>query len=301
MPPACETNFADGAAADGNAAAGLDEFLAKGVRVAAVGVGGLLAFDKPAGLASHPNTAASGGSGGTAGARKTSVRALLNAPYSLDDECYELGGGRRIFLLNRIDSPTSGLVLAAGDAALANSVRALFRRHDASVRKTYLAIVKGGRLAPPCGSWRDKLAQRRIAGTVRSVAAAGGIPAVARYQWLAGITAPAPLSLLRLSPETGRTHQLRVQCAARARPILGDKTYGDFAFNRFVAKKAAAHLIADSATGGDCDFDRLFLHAHRLELHYEWQGRFRVFTATAPPPPEFTLFFPMLSAPLATN
>ena len=41
-------------------------------------------------------------------------------------------------------------------------------------------------------------------------------------------------ALLELQPKTGRTHQLRIQCANRGFPIVGDQTYGDFQKNRFL-------------------------------------------------------------------
>ena len=41
---------------------------------------------------------------------------------------------------------------------------------------------------------------------------------------------------MRLEPRTGRSHQLRVQCAKRRLPIVGDQTYGDFGLNREFAK-----------------------------------------------------------------
>ena len=44
------------------------------------------------------------------------------------------------------------------------------------------------------------------------------------------------LELLELGAVTGKTHQLRVQCMVRKVPIVGDKTYGDFATNRKVQK-----------------------------------------------------------------
>ena len=58
--------------------------------------------------------------------------------------------------------------------------------------------------------------------------------------------------MLRLEPKTGRTHQLRVQCALRGMPIIGDKTYGDFNFNRKIARASKV--------------DRLCLHAGEIEF-----------------------------------
>lgn len=83
------------------------------------------------------------------------------------------------------------------------------------------------------------------------------------------------LSLLRLEPHTGRSHQLRVQCARRRLPIVGDQTYGDFARNREFARR----------TG----LKRLFLHSLATSFTYDWQGRACSFAAEAPLPADFTL------------
>jgi 23S rRNA-/tRNA-specific pseudouridylate synthase len=84
------------------------------------------------------------------------------------------------------------------------------------------------------------------------------------------------VSLIRLEPRTGRSHQLRVQCARRGLPIVGDQTYGDFARNREWAKK----------TG----FKRLFLHSLETRIDYDFAGRTRAFAAKAPVPPEFEAY-----------
>jgi hypothetical protein len=76
-----------------------------------------------------------------------------------------------------------------------------------------------------------------------------------------------------LDPRTGRTHQLRVQSAAHGHPILGDRTYGDFEFNK--------------AVGTARGFKRLFLHAESTQLSFDWQGTKVDFKASSPMPKEF--------------
>jgi len=66
------------------------------------------------------------------------------------------------------------------------------------------------------------------------------------------------LALLSLRPETGRTHQLRVQAAAHGLPIAGDERYGDFAANRFLA--------------AEIGLKRMFLHAFRISLRHPRTG-----------------------------
>jgi 23S rRNA-/tRNA-specific pseudouridylate synthase len=80
-------------------------------------------------------------------------------------------------------------------------------------------------------------------------------------------------SLVKLEPRTGRSHQLRVQCAKRQLPIIGDQTYGNFALNREFAK---LHQTK-----------RLFLHSLETSFTYEFAGKNHAFKATAPLPREF--------------
>jgi 23S rRNA-/tRNA-specific pseudouridylate synthase len=81
------------------------------------------------------------------------------------------------------------------------------------------------------------------------------------------------ISLIELAPRTGRSHQLRVQCAKRGLPIVGDRTYGDFRANREYVR-----------AGGP---KRMFLHSLSIAFDYELGGRLNGFSAAAPLPPEF--------------
>ena len=81
------------------------------------------------------------------------------------------------------------------------------------------------------------------------------------------------LALLRLSPKTGRTHQLRVQCAKRKLPIIGDRTYGNFQLNRKYAKQFKC--------------DRLFLHATKLKVKISQKGKTEfMWEVVSPLPPK---------------
>lgn len=81
------------------------------------------------------------------------------------------------------------------------------------------------------------------------------------------------VSLIQLEPHTGRSHQLRVQCAKRGLPIVGDRTYGNFSANREFSK-----------AGGP---KRMFLHSLEVEFDYEFAGKENRFAAQAPLPAEF--------------
>jgi 23S rRNA-/tRNA-specific pseudouridylate synthase len=146
----------------------------------------------------------------------------------------------------------------------------MFQRKQ--VRKVYHALVFG---VPAASSqtWRDRLAVTKKGGVVRA-GAGGNIPAEAVMTVLRQQrrTAP-PLALIQLEPKTGRSHQLRVQCAKRHLPIVGDATYGDFTSNRAFAKRTGEK--------------RLFLHSLETSFDYDFGGRARHFAAKAPLPPEF--------------
>lgn len=229
---------------------------------------GLAAFHKPSGVLSHPNEPGD------------ERRSLVTARYETDGEYFAwregepgAAGERRLWLLNRLDSATSGVILAAASAELAEEIRAHFKRKQ--VHKVYHALVFG---APrqPSELWRDLLAVAKGAGRIRTAAHAGNVPAESRMTLVRKGTNEPRLALIRLEPRTGRSHQLRVQCAKRGLPIVGDQTYGDFARNRAFAKVAGTK--------------RLFLHSTETRFDYEFRGRRHAFSATAPLPAEFEAF-----------
>ncbi|MGH6948920.1 MAG: RluA family pseudouridine synthase, partial [Kiloniellales bacterium] len=167
----------------------------------------LIALDKPAGLAVQ------GGSG-----QKRHLDALLPALVA--------EGAERPRLVHRLDRDTSGVLLLASSAKSAAALTAAFR--ERTTRKLYWALVAG--LPPrPQGRIALALAKRGAPGRQKmSVEDDGdegaGEDAVTRYKIVAKHGRKA--AWLVLMPETGRTHQLRVHCAALGAPILGDGKYG---------------------------------------------------------------------------
>lgn len=221
---------------------------------------GVVALSKPAGTLSHPNEPGD------------EDRALLQARFHTPGEYYRWtseGRERRAWLLNRLDSATSGVLLLATDEALALHIRGLFQQRE--IHKVYNALVFG---VPHASQqhWRDMLAIEKKGGQIRT-RAQGNIPSEAMMRVLRQWRGQPSLALLELTPKTGRSHQLRVQCAHRHLPIVGDATYGDFPANRAWAKQ----------TG----LKRLFLHSLRTQFDYEWKGRGWSFKAEAPLPKEF--------------
>ncbi len=219
---------------------------------------GMIALAKPPGLLSHPNQP------------EDSTRSLLAAPYDDGAECYVLPDGTRAHLLHRLDSATSGVVLLATDETLAEAARKSFL--ERAVEKTYLALAFG---LPRQRQevWKDQLQVRRGGGRLRVNQDRAGDGASTGMRLLRSFNGTPILSLLELTPHTGRTHQLRVQCGKRRLPIVGDATYGDFAKNRAFVK-----------AGGE---DRLFLHAASIRLNCRLHGRAWSFSAKAPVPAVF--------------
>ncbi len=124
--------------------------------------------------------------------------------------------------VHRLDRAVGGVMVYARrpDAAAALS-RAIA---DGQFSKAYLAVVRG-RPESVAGVLRDLLFYDRKRGKsfVVTRKRAGVREAVLRYRTLAEAEG---LSLLSVCPETGRTHQIRVQFASRQLPLLGDRRYG---------------------------------------------------------------------------
>ncbi|HEX4826471.1 MAG TPA: RluA family pseudouridine synthase [Candidatus Polarisedimenticolaceae bacterium] len=162
---------------------------------------GWLAVDKPAGIPVHPvNTV-----------RENTIIRMLRR----QEGCEELR------LVHRLDRETSGVLLVAEDAGAASTLATAFERGE--VHKEYVAIVTGeiegdeGTIDRPIG----EVEGRKV--FVRRSVVEGGERAVTRWRVerrLGGAT------LLRLFPETGRRHQLRVHLEAIGHAIVGDILYG---------------------------------------------------------------------------
>ncbi len=168
----------------------------------------LVVVNKPPGLVVHP---APGHRGGT----------LLNALLAHCPELKEMGDVSRPGLVHRLDKDTSGL-LAAAKTELAH--QALVRQFQGrEVRKKYLALV-WGRLPQKEGRIEGVVGRHPSQRQKMSVHARRGKEAVTLWKVLQEF--PGPLTLVELTPKTGRTHQLRVHLASLGHPVLGDATYG---------------------------------------------------------------------------
>ncbi|KAA3657492.1 MAG: RluA family pseudouridine synthase [Chloroflexi bacterium] len=130
-------------------------------------------------------------------------------------------------LVNRLDKETSGVIMLAKDKETLRHMSRQFAIGD--VTKTYLAIVHG---TPSPASGTIDLPIGKVdapsKGNHFGIDAVRGKTAVTHYETLhtCKIHHGEEISLLQLTPKTGRTHQLRVHTKALGHPIVGDKRYG---------------------------------------------------------------------------
>jgi 23S rRNA pseudouridine955/2504/2580 synthase len=191
---------------------------------------------------------------------------------------FSSGAGDRPRLVHRLDRDTSGVIVVARSRGVAAKLAAGFRSR--AVEKVYWAVVVGrpvpveGRIDLPLTRRDPTLAGAR--GERIAVAEPGdadGTHAITDFRTLDH--AARKLAWLELRPLTGRTHQLRVHCAALEAPILGDATYGEWRENGNTA------LIEGMS-------EQLHLHARRLTLPHP--SGF-LLTIEAPPPPHMAETF----------
>lgn len=214
-----------------------------------------LALNKQANLMVHP-------------ARGVWHGTLVNGLVHYGKRWSGINGNWRPGILHRLDRNTTGIMLVAkSDEAHWRIARQFENR---TIQKTYIAIAHGvpqllgDVIDMPIG--RDRYIREKQA--VRKEAA-GGKPAITKYEVIeplrgdvtmelkkssfakdAKLPPPPPkFALIKLTPKTGRTHQLRVHLSAIGHPIVGDTMYG-----------------GRPLTQGDFHFERQALHAFQITL-----------------------------------
>jgi 23S rRNA pseudouridine1911/1915/1917 synthase len=137
-------------------------------------------------------------------------------------EKYAKPAGVYLGIPHRLDRPVSGVVVFCRNTKAASRVAEQFQKH--TVTKTYWALVEGIVEADEA-EWRDFV--RKVGDEARAEvvppSAEGAKEAITRARVL---KRTADATLLELTPQTGRMHQLRVQAAARGHPVVGDALYG---------------------------------------------------------------------------
>jgi 23S rRNA pseudouridine955/2504/2580 synthase len=224
----------------------------------------LIAIDKPSGLAVH------GGSGVAFGLIEQ-LRATRPEAKFLE-------------LVHRLDRDTSGVLLVAKKRAALVGMHAALR--DGGVDKRYAVLVKG--------KWRDAKRTVELPLTKfltgegeRRVRVEQGAGKHARTVFLrrkVWADVAEPVSLLEAELHTGRTHQIRVHLTHLGYPLAGDDKYGDFAWNKVLARQG---------------LKRMFLHASRVELTHPTEARPLVFEA--PLPADLAEFVRRLDVPRDDN
>lgn len=205
----------------------------------------LIVIDKPADMVTHPG--------------KAHYRGTLAAALQFHfDGLSDVAGKLRPGIVHRLDRDTTGVIIIAKDNTIHHLLSGQFERRE--VNKEYRAIVRGTvesdrgviethlRVHPKV---REKMMVCEPTEKSR--------PAVTRYETLERFRG---FSYMRLLPQTGRTHQLRVHMRHLGHPIVADRVYGGHATLSFGEVSPDATNANDESTL----ISRQALHAARLEL-----------------------------------
>ena len=189
----------------------------------------------------------------------TLVNALM---HHFAGKLSSVGGELRPGIVHRLDKQTSGLILVAKDDRTHTKLSEAFA--ERTVHKTYAALVQGHvrkdetTVTLPIG--RDLIRRTRMT-TRRPIEAVGVRSAVSHVHVVERLqTAFGAFTLVEVTIETGRTHQIRVHLQALGHPVVGDTVYG-------------AAAVLRGADGETLELGRNFLHAATLSLAHPRTGK----------------------------
>jgi len=212
----------------------------------------IVVLNKPAGLVVHP---APGHSSGT----------LVNALLYHCPDLEGIGGEIRPGIVHRLDKDTSGTMVVAKNAPALEALARQFK--DRSVDKKYLALVYGelkkdaGTIDLPIG--RHPLHRKQMSTFTRKGRQAETSWRVSeRFQ---------NFTLLELTLNTGRTHQIRVHCSAIDHPIVGDPVYCPR--KRLINFSRKNSNLPSDLTDRLKQISRQMLHAWQLRFIHPRTGR----------------------------
>ena len=225
--------------------------------------GDCIVINKAPGVTVHP--AAGHWSG-------TLVNALLHHCPDIDG----IGGVRRPGIVHRLDKDTSGVMIVAKNMLAYQDLVRQFKNR--SVEKEYVALAWGnvvpdkGVIDRPVGRHRsDRKRMSSVYFLKGSRAASTEWSVEQRFALERNATAPPFVTLLRLCPRTGRTHQIRVHLADMGHALVGDPVYK----RKSVSKKFFCDPVVES-------FSRQALHAEKLSVDHARSGRRMHFVAPLP-------------------
>ena len=263
--------------------------------------------DEPADLEASPGPTQDPRSAGTL------VNALLHHFNALS----AVGGDLRPGIVHRLDKQTSGLLVVAKDDLTHRRLGEAFAAR--TVGKTYLALVHGHLARTdttvnlPIG--RDLVRRTRM--TTRRAPGSPGIrSAVSHIHVDERLTTPfGPFTRVRVTIETGRTHQIRVHLQALGHPVVGDTLYGASRLlhnqsaptNSVVISSEAKRSretrfsthAPETATPATLTLPRNFLHAAELRFTHPRTGQ--PLALAAPLPAELLDFLAQLTSPILHN
>jgi 23S rRNA pseudouridine1911/1915/1917 synthase len=206
----------------------------------------IVVVDKPAGVAAHSSPGWTG---------PTVIGGLAAGGYRISTS----GVAERQGVVHRLDVGTSGLMVVAKSERAYSALKQAFRGRQ--VDKRYHALVQGH--PDPLRGTVDAPIDRHPTHDYKWAVVAGGKPSITHYDTLEAFRAA---SLLEISLETGRTHQIRVHMAALRHPCVGDLTYG-----------------ADPTLAQRLGLTRQWLHAVRLGFEHPVSGQRVDITSDYPP------------------